>query len=139
MASLIYFNQFFQNLGDGVYDFNTDTLAIYLSNTAPNVATNEVFTDLPQIATGNGYTGPIAIDNAYSQSGGVGSLTGNAAATITASGGSVGPFRYIALYDQTPASKPLLCYWDYGSEYTIPNTGTFTVNFDATVMTVQQV
>jgi hypothetical protein len=53
---------------------------------------------------------------------------------FTASGGSIGPFRYAVLYDDTPTSPadPLVSWWDYGSSITLASGETFTVDFDAT-------
>ena len=55
-------------------------------------------------------------------------------ATITASGGSIGPFRYAALYNDTPTSPavPLIGFWDYGSAVTLTAGQDFLVDFDAT-------
>ena len=56
---------------------------------------------------------------------------------MTASG-SVGPFRYVVLYDDTPTSpnKPLAGWWDYGSSITMANGETFTVDFTGAVITL---
>ena len=55
-----------------------------------------------------------------------------------ASGGTVGPFRYVALFNDTPTSPadPLIAFWDYGSEVTLQNGETFTVDFGASVFTL---
>jgi len=137
MAAFTKFYQFVQDLGDGVHDLNVDTIAIYLSDSAPNVSTNKVKANVPEIATGNGYAGPINIHNAYSQTGGVGTMTGDASETITASGGSIATFRYIVLYNSSKAGGPLIAYWDYGSEVTLASGNTFTVNFDPAILTIQ--
>lgn len=137
MASFVKFNQFVQDLGDGVHNLNSDVLAIYLSDTAPNVSTAKVKADVPEISLGHGYTGPIPIMNSYSQSLGIASLFSAPSVTVTASGGSVGPFRYIVLYNSTASGGPLISYWDYGSELTLLSGSTLTANFGANVFTVQ--
>lgn len=132
MASFNKFNQFVQDLGRGVHNLNADTLKILLTNTAP-VATNSVKADLTEISAGSGYpAGGAAIANtAYSQTGGVGKLVGDDVAW-TASG-TVGPFRYAVLYNDTPTSPadPLIGWWDRGSSITLASGDTFTVDLDA--------
>jgi hypothetical protein len=109
-----------------------------LSNTAPNVATHAVRADATEIAAGNGYTsGGVSIANVGSRSGGTFTLAGSDV-TITASGGSIGPFRYVVLYNDTPTSPadPLIAYWDYGSSITLADTEPFTIDFVASVLTI---
>ena len=48
--------------------------------------------------------------------------------TMTASG-SVGPFRYVIVYNDTAASDPLICYFDYSSEVTLASGDTFKLDF----------
>ena len=133
-AAFSKINQFILNLGEGVINLNTDDLRVYLSDTAPNVATSKVKADVPEIAIGNGYNGPISIGNSYSQAGGVGSLASVASISITAAGGSIGPFRYLVLYDNSVGSLPLIAFWDYGSELTLINGTTLPIVFGANVL-----
>jgi hypothetical protein len=51
---------------------------------------------------------------------------------ITASGGSVGPFRYVAIYDdtQTSPAKPLIGWYDRGDSITLLAGEAITLDFD---------
>lgn len=139
MAAFTKFQDFAEQLGKGVHQLHAagHTLKIYLSNAAPNVATHTVKADIAEISTGNGYTGPVDTQNDYTETGGTGSCTG-VDVTITASGGSVGPFRYVILYNDTPTSPadPLIGYWDYGSSITLNDTEPFLVDFGSSMFTV---
>jgi len=129
MATFTKFNKFIENLGRKAFNLNTDTLKIALTNTAPTAATDGVLADITQISAGNGYTsgGAAVGSNAYSQTGGTGKLTGNDV-VFTASGGTIGAFRYAILYDDTATNDELIGYWDYGSGVTLQDGETFTVD-----------
>ena len=116
MAAWNKFNIGVQNLGRGVYNLNSDTLKVCLTDTLP-VAANSVLADITQIAAGNGYVsgGNAVSTTAYSQVGGVGTLTGSNV-TFTASGGAIAQFRYAVLYDSTASGGPLIAWFDSGAE-----------------------
>lgn len=137
VASFVKFHSFVQNIGRKAFNLHTDTLKVVLSNTAPNVSTNNGLADITQITAGNGYsTGGKAVgSNDYSQSGGTASLTGNDV-VFTASGGAIGPFRYAVLYDDTATNDELIGYWDYGSALTLAAGETFTVYFGSSILTI---
>ena len=137
MATYVKFQQFVGDLGTKVHNLNTDTIKVMLTNTAPNAATNTVKADLTEISAGNGYTaGGFDIQNTYSQTSGTGSLAA-VDVTITASGGSIGPFRYAVWYNDTPTSPadPLIGYADYGSSITLADGEDLLVDFPATLAT----
>lgn len=135
MATFNKFNVYVFDLGNGTHNHGSHTHKVMLVNTAP-VATNSVKADLTEISAGNGYTagGNAASLTSWSQSSGTGRLILADPATWTASGGSIGPFRYAVLYNDTPTSPadPLIGYWDYGSSITLAAGETFTVDFDGT-------
>ncbi|AEI71092.1 hypothetical protein [EBPR siphovirus 2] len=133
MAAFNKFNAFVENLAEKVHDLQSDTLKVMLTNTAPT-ATDAVLADLTEISAGNGYTagGTAATQSSSAQSSGTYKLV-LADVTFTASGGSIGPFRYAVLYNDTPTSPadPLVGYWDYGTALTLTSGNSFTVDFDA--------
>jgi hypothetical protein len=133
MATYQKFNAFTENQLTSNIDWNADAFKVMLCNTAP-VATNSVKADLTEIAAGNGYAaGGTATTITVTRSGGTSKVVGTDV-VFTASGGTIGPFRYAVLYDDTVASPadPLVAFWDYGSSVTLNSGETFTVDFDAT-------
>ncbi len=139
MASYQKFNQTVEDLANGVSDLASDTLKFLLTNTAP-VAGNEVRADLTEISGGNGYTsgGTTVGITSSTQTSGTYSLVPTADVVFTASGGSIGPFRYVVLYNDTPTSPadPLISFYDRGSSLTLLDTETFTVDVGATLFTL---
>lgn len=134
MAAYVKFYQFSQDLAHKVHNLGSDTLKVGLSNTAPSQS-NAVLADLTEIANGNGYTtgGTTSTQSSSGQTTGTYKLV-IADVVFTASGGSMAAWRYVFLYNSTPASplKPLISYWDYGSSVTLASTETLTVDFDGT-------
>lgn len=132
MATFNKFNSFVEALAEKAHNLGSDTLKIALTNTAP-VATNTVLANITQISAGFGYTtgGTAAGITSSAQTTGTYKLV-LADVVFTAAGGSVGPFRYAVLYNDTAASDELIGYYDYGSELTLGAGDTFTVDFDGT-------
>src|SRR5690242_8109000 len=133
MASYNKFNQFTKDLVDGVHDFDADTFKFYLSNATPSASADAVKADLAEITNQNGYTAPVTTTISTSTSSGTAKVTGSDPSVITASG-TVGPFQYVVLYNDTPTSPadPLIAWWDYGSAVTMANGDTFTIDCDGT-------
>lgn len=138
MATFTKFNQFVEDKHNKVHDLSADTLKFMLTNTAP-VATNSVKANITEISAGNGYTvgGTAVAITSSTQTTGTYSLVPTADVVFTASGGSIGPFRYVVLYNDTPASPldPLISFYDRGSSLTLLDTETFTVDVQATLFT----
>lgn len=133
MATYNKFDLFTRDLIQKKHDFANDTFKVLLTNTAP-VQTNAVKADLTEISAGNGYTaGGTATSLTLSNASGVEKVVA-ANVTFTASGGTIGPFRYAVWYNdtQTSPADPLIGWADYGSSITLNSTETFTWTPDAT-------
>lgn len=134
MVAFNKFNAFVEHLAEKVHDLGSDSLKVMLVNTTP-VSTNSVKADLTEISAGNGYTagGNAVTVSSSSQTSGTYKLVVSDI-TITASGGSIGPFRYAVLYNDTPTSPadPLIGWWDIGSNITLLEGQVFTWDADAT-------
>ncbi len=134
MAAANKFNQFVEDVSEKVHNLQSDTLKVMLSNTAP-VATNSIKANITEITAGNGYTagGTQSVQSSSAQTSGTYMLV-LADVTYSASGGSIGPFRYPVLYNDTPTSPadPLILFWDYGAAITLTDGNSFTVDFSAT-------
>ncbi len=138
MATYQKFEGWVGYLGTKVLDLNADLLEVYLSNAVPSASLDDVKADLAEITIQFGYTGGSDTANAYSEATGTGTLTGTDV-TWTASGGSFGPFQYVAMFDETvttPVVDPLSNWWDYGSALTVNDGESFTVDFGASIATI---
>lgn len=140
MAAFNKFQAFVENLAEKVHNLGADTLKVMLVNSAAPVNTNSVKADLTEIAAGNGYTAGGATPSITSSSQSAGTyklVLGDV--TFTAAGGSIGPFRYPVLYNDTPTSPadPLIGWWDYGSSTTLADGESFVVDFDPTNGVIQ--
>ncbi len=139
MASYQKFNQTVADVNNKVHNMGADTLKFMLTNTAP-VASNSVKANLTEISAGNGYAagGTVVGITSSTQTSGTYSLVPTADVVFTASGGSIGPFRYVVLYNDTPTSPldPLISFYDRGSSLTLADTETFTLDVQATLFTM---
>ena len=119
-------------------DLESDQVAIALSNTAPGSETtnptadgNGILGNVTEIAYTNCSSRNVTTSSS-SQTSGTYKLV-LADLTLTASGGSVGPFQYVYIYNDTVTSPadPLIGYYDYGSALTLNDGDSFTVDFSA--------
>lgn len=132
MATYNKFQDFVEQLGKAIHDLDgTHTLKVYLSNAAPSASADAVKADLAEISAGNGYTaGGDATTPTWSETTGTAKLV-LTDITWTASGGTIGPFQYAVLYNDTSTSDNLIAWWDYGSALTLNAGETFTWDADA--------
>jgi hypothetical protein len=132
VATFNKFQPFVEALAEKAHNLGSDTLKVVLTNSAPT-ASMAALSEITQVANGNGYTtgGTAATISSSTQSSGTYKLV-LADVVFTASTGTIGPFRYAALHNDTSTTDLLIGYWDYGSSITLQDTETFTVDFDAT-------
>ncbi len=134
MASFNKVNDFVVNAVHNM-DLASDQIKVALTNTAPGSESsnptadgNGIVGNLTEISYTNCSSRDITTSSS-SQSGGVYKLV-VADLTLTASG-TVGPFRYIYIFDDTVTSPadPIIGYYDYGTSLTLNNGDTFTLDF----------
>lgn len=137
MATFNKIQDYVEQVNKAVHNWSTHTFKAVLCNSAP-VATNTILADLTQISNGGGYTGGagggLTLDTVtLTETSGTAKVT-IADEVFTASGASVGPFRYVAIYNDTATSPAdaLVCWYDYGSSITLADGESFTIDFDGT-------
>lgn len=141
MASYTKLNGFVEHLAEKVHNLGSDTLTVALSNTAPGSESTPptgstaacILANVTQITYTN-LSSRVLTTSSSAQTSGTYALV-LADLVLTASG-SVGPFRYVYLYNDTATSDQLLGYYDYGSSVTLASSETFTVDFGSNVITL---
>jgi hypothetical protein len=132
MATFYKFNSFVEAMAEKAHELETDTLKIALSNTTLSAGMTNLAA-VTQITASGGYaTGGKQITvSSSSQTSGTYKLV-LADLVFTATGASMGPFRYVVLYNDTSTTDLLIGAWDYGSSITLADTETFTVDLSQT-------
>ena len=137
MATYTKFHAFVEHLAEKVHNLGADQLVVALTNTAPTASSNTVRADLTEISYTNCSTRNITTSSSAQTSGTYKLVLTDL--TLTASGGSVGPFRYVVIYNDTPTSPadPLIAYYDYGSSITLADTEPLLIDFDGSAGLLQ--
>ena len=128
MPAFSKFQKFSEAVVHGKHNLATAQIKVALTNVAPNAATAGVLADLTEVA----YTycsSRNVTTSASAQSAGTYKLT-CADLTLTAAGGSVGPFRYAVLYNDSAASKDLIGFYDRGDSITLLDGENVLIDFD---------
>lgn len=136
MATYGKFNQTVEDWLEGVYTASTDqfTVALTTNANAP-VATNSVLADLTEISYTNLSSRNITTSSSGQTSGTFTHLFTDLVLTAT---GAVATFRHVIVYDNTPTTPldPLLARYDFGSDLTLANGETLTIDWTTSSWTV---
>lgn len=139
MATFNKFDQFIVDVAAGVHTLTTagSLLKICLTNTAPVKATDGVLADITQIAYTNLDLTQIDVENVGAETP-AGTWDVSGTDKVWTASGAVATFRYVVLYNDTPAAPldPLIGWWDYGSGITLANLETFTTDFGTSLFTL---
>ena len=139
MAAYNKFQQFAEDVYEKVHDLDTDQLVIALTAAAnAPVATNSILANLTEIAYTNLSTRNITTTSGVQTSGTYKLVLADL--VLTASG-AVATYRYVVMYNDAPISPadPLISWWDHGSDVTLADTDTYTIDFDGTNGVLQHV
>lgn len=118
MPALQTFDSLTEAIVEKVHDLGSDALKVTLCNAAnPPAAGNSQLSDLTAVSLAN-LSSDTLTTSSSSQTSGTYKLV-VADKTLTASGGSVGPFQYIVIYNDTATNDELIGYFDNGSEITL--------------------
>ncbi len=127
MASLNKFNIFTEDLAEKVHNLGSDQLRVALTNSAPSASDTVLQTEISYSNLSGSNPTYITTSTSAQTSGTYKLVLTDLVLTAT---GTVGPFRYVELYNHT-ASK-IIGWYDRGSALTMANGDTFTVDFDGT-------
>lgn len=131
MAAFSKINSFVEAVAEKLHNLGADQL-VYALTAAANapVATNTVLANLTQIAYTNLSTRNVTTSSSAQSSGTYKLVVADL--VLTASGGSVAPFRYLVLYNDTALNDELIGWYDYLSDLTLLSGETLTIDHDGT-------
>lgn len=134
------YGKFLGGLATGVFNFPSDTIKVALttSSYAPNIDTNQYFTDISNEITGTGYTaGGVTLSNVaftYDSAANWWALTADPATWS----GATFTMRRAVIYKSTGtgSTSPLIGYIDYGADQS-PVSETFAIAFSSGVLRIR--
>ena len=126
-SAFFKFNSFTEAVAEKVHNLGADVLEVALTNTLP-VNTNTQLSNITQITYTNLNARTVTVSGS-AQTAGVYKLS-ITDKTLTSTGGSTGPFRYVVLFNQTATNDELIGWYDYGSSITLGDGELLLLNFD---------
>lgn len=135
MAIFGTFHEFRRYLGDGTIDLDSHSFKGALTNTAPDLAADDEFADIVEIAAVGTYpAGGYTLASVTWQETGAGTGVWRwtfADLVVLASGAAIGPFRYFVVYDDTSTGDKLVGRLDIGTNITVADGTAFIFDIGA--------
>jgi len=137
MATFNKVNDFVVNAVHNM-DLESDQVVVALSNTAPasessdpSADGNGILANVTEVSYTNLSSRNVTTTSSTQTSGTYKLVLADI--TLTSSGGSTGPFRYVYIYNDTVTTPadPVIGYYDYGSSLTLNDGDSLTVDFSA--------
>jgi len=128
MATYTKFQCFVEDLAEKKHNLASDTLKVAFSNAsnAPSASANVKLADITTIATTNLDSVTLTVSSSTQTAGTYKLVLADKILTASA---DVGPFQYVIIYNDTHLDKPLIAWYDYGSEVTLHANDTFKLDF----------
>lgn len=130
MASYNKIEIFVEDLAEAIHDLDTDQLTVALTtNAEAPVTTDNVLGDITEISYTNLSARDITLTSSVHTTGTYKIILADL--VLTASG-AVATFRHVLIYNDGTTGKvnPLIAWYDHGSDVTLANGETFTIDFD---------
>ena len=134
MASYNKINSFVEAICEKVHNLGSDTLTVFLTTNAnAPVATNTQLSNITQISYTNLSSRVVTVSSSSQSSGTYSLVTSDL--VLTASG-AVATFRWVGIYNDTATNDELICFFDHGSDVTLANGETYTLDFGSSLFTL---
>lgn len=132
MATFNKVNVFVEDLAEKVHNLGSDQLVVALTNSAPSASTAQR-SDLTEISYTNLSTRNVTTSSSSQTSG---TYTLVLTDLVLTASGTVGPWRYVVLYNDTSTNDRAIGYWDRGSSITMENGDSVTLDFAASTIQI---
>jgi len=140
MANASKFNQFVEDLGLGVHNFNADQLnvALYQDTASITAASGPLLGNLSNEVTGTGYTTKGKdITNTWSETTGTATCGASSPAAWTAGASDWDSIQYAVVFNEDATGPDeLVMYWDNGSTIDLTADDTFTFTITTSIFTL---